>query len=81
MVTQTKVKTLKQQTSHISNNTQTNLDPAMQLLDTASTPNVKNIECFQSKAFRMIMDESWYVSNTVIRKNLQTPTVKEEIRH
>jgi hypothetical protein len=28
----------------------------------------------------MIMDASWYVPNTVIRRDLQTPTVKEEIR-
>jgi hypothetical protein len=28
----------------------------------------------------MIMDAPWYVPNTVIRRDLQTPTVKEEIR-
>jgi hypothetical protein len=28
----------------------------------------------------MIVDAPWYVPNTVIRKDLQTPTVKEEIR-
>jgi hypothetical protein len=28
----------------------------------------------------MIVDASWYVSNTVFRRDLQTPTVKEEIR-
>jgi hypothetical protein len=28
----------------------------------------------------MIVDAPWYVTNTVIRKDLQTPTVKEEIR-
>jgi hypothetical protein len=27
------------------------------------------------------VDTPWYVPNTVIRKDLQTPTVKEEIRH
>jgi hypothetical protein len=27
----------------------------------------------------MIVDASWYVTNTVIRRDLQTPTVKEEI--
>jgi nitric oxide reductase activation protein len=36
---------------------------------------------FQSKVLPMIIDELWYVPNTVIRKDLQTPTVKEEIRH
>jgi hypothetical protein len=29
---------------------------------------------------RMIVDAPWYVPNTVIRRDLQTPTVKEEIR-
>jgi hypothetical protein len=28
----------------------------------------------------MIVDARWYVPNTVIRRDLQTPTVKEEIR-
>jgi hypothetical protein len=27
----------------------------------------------------MIVDAPWYLPNTVIRKDLQTPTVKEEI--
>jgi hypothetical protein len=29
----------------------------------------------------MIVDAPWYVLNTVIRRDLKTPTVKEEIRH
>jgi hypothetical protein len=29
----------------------------------------------------MIVDASWYVPNTVIGRDLQIPTVKEEIRH
>jgi hypothetical protein len=33
----------------------------------------------QSKALRMIVDAPWYVPNTVIRRDLQTPTDKEEI--
>jgi hypothetical protein len=28
----------------------------------------------------MIMDAPWYVPNTVIQRDLQTPAVKEEIR-
>jgi hypothetical protein len=28
----------------------------------------------------MIVDAPWYVPNTVIQRDLQTPTVKEEIR-
>jgi hypothetical protein len=38
------------------------------------------LERFQSKALRMIVDASWYVPNTVIRKGLQIPSVKKEIR-
>jgi hypothetical protein len=34
----------------------------------------------QSKALRMIVDAPWFVPNTIIRRDLQTPTVKEEIR-
>jgi hypothetical protein len=29
----------------------------------------------------MIADAPWYVPNTVIRRDLQTPKIKEEIRH
>jgi hypothetical protein len=29
----------------------------------------------------MIVDAPWYVPNTVIRRDIQIPTVKEEIRH
>jgi hypothetical protein len=38
------------------------------------------LERFQSKALCMKVDAPWYVPNTVIRRDLQTPTVKEEIR-
>jgi hypothetical protein len=46
----------------------------------ASTFNIEILERFQSKALRMIVDAPWYVPNTVIRRDLQTPTVNEEIR-
>jgi hypothetical protein len=52
----------------------------MQLWDTASTSNIEILERFQLKALRLIMDAPWYVPNTVIRRDLQIPTVKEEIR-
>jgi hypothetical protein len=52
----------------------------IQLWGTASTSNIEILERFQSKALRMIVNAPWYVSNMVIRRNLQTPTVKEEIR-
>jgi hypothetical protein len=29
----------------------------------------------------MIVDAPWYVPNTVMQRDLQTPTIKEEIHH
>jgi hypothetical protein len=52
----------------------------IQLWGTASTSDIEILERFQPKALRMIVDAPWYVSNTVIRRDLQMPTVKEEIR-
>jgi hypothetical protein len=37
------------------------------------------LERFQSKDLRMIVDAPWYVPNTLIRRDLQIPSVKEEI--
>jgi hypothetical protein len=51
----------------------------MQLWGTASTSNMEILECCQSKALRMTVDAPSYVPNTVIRRDLHTPTVKEEI--
>jgi hypothetical protein len=53
----------------------------IQLWGTASTSNTEILECFQSKALCMIVDAFWYVPNMVIRRDLQTPTVKAEICH
>jgi hypothetical protein len=52
----------------------------IQLWSMASTSNIQILERFQSKALRMIVDAPWYVPNTVIRRDLQILTVKEEIR-
>jgi hypothetical protein len=52
----------------------------IQLLGTASTSNIEILERSQSKALRIIVDTPWYVPNTVIRRDLQIPTVKAEIR-
>jgi hypothetical protein len=52
----------------------------IQLWGTASTSNIEILERFQSNAWRMIADAPWYVPNTVIRRDFQIPTVKEEIR-
>jgi hypothetical protein len=46
----------------------------------ASTSNMEILEHFQWKALRMTVDVPWYVPNTVIQRDLQIPTVKEEIR-
>jgi hypothetical protein len=53
----------------------------IQLCGAASTSNTEILERFQSKVLRMAVDSPWYVSNTVIRRDLQTQAVKEEIRH
>jgi hypothetical protein len=45
----------------------------------ASTSNIQ-IQQFQSKDLRLIVDAPWYVPNKVIQRDLQTSTVKEEIR-
>jgi hypothetical protein len=42
-------------------------------------PNTEIMERFQSKASRMAMDAPWYVPNAVIRRDVQTPKVKEEM--
>jgi hypothetical protein len=52
----------------------------IQLWGMASTSNIEILQRFQSKAMRMIVDAPWYVPNTVIRRDLKIPTVKEEIR-
>jgi hypothetical protein len=40
----------------------------------------RTLELFRAKALRMIVDAPRYVPNTVIRRDLQIPTVKGEIR-
>jgi hypothetical protein len=52
----------------------------IQLWGTASTSTIEILERFQSKALHIIMDAPWYVPNTIIRRDLQIPTIKEEIR-
>jgi hypothetical protein len=51
----------------------------IQLWGTTSNSNIEILEGFQSKVLRLIVDSPWYVSNSVIRNDLQVPTVKEEI--
>jgi hypothetical protein len=52
----------------------------IQLWGTASTSNIEILERFQSKALRMTVDAPRYVPNTANQRDLQTPTVTEEIR-
>jgi hypothetical protein len=52
----------------------------IQLWSTAFTSCKEILQRFQSKALSMIVDVPWYVPNTVIRRDLQTRTVKGEIR-
>jgi hypothetical protein len=52
----------------------------IQLWGTSSTSNIEILERFQSKVLRMIVDAPWYVPITVIRRDLQIPTVKGKIR-
>jgi hypothetical protein len=42
---------------------------------------IEILERFQSKVLRMIVDAPWYVPSTVIGRDLQTPKIKEDIRH
>jgi hypothetical protein len=51
----------------------------IQLWGTTANSNIDILERFQSKVLRLTADAPWYVSNSVIRKDLQIPTVKEEI--
>jgi hypothetical protein len=52
----------------------------IQLWGTASTSNIEILERFQSKVLLSMVGAPRYVSNTVIRRALQTPSVRDEIR-
>jgi hypothetical protein len=51
----------------------------IQLWGTASTSNIDILERFQSKTLRLLVDAPWYVPNHRIRRDLQMPSVTEEI--
>jgi hypothetical protein len=53
----------------------------IQVWGTASASNIELLERFQSKFLRIVVDAPWYMPNTVIRRDLYTLTVKEEIRY
>jgi len=52
----------------------------IQLWGTASNSNLEILERFQSKVLRIITDAPWFIPNTVIKHDLQVPTVKQEAR-
>jgi hypothetical protein len=52
----------------------------IQLWGTAWNSNLEILERFQSKVLRIITDAPWYVPNSVIKRDLQITTVKQEAR-
>jgi hypothetical protein len=52
----------------------------IQFWGTASTSKSEILERFQSKVLCIIVDAPWYIPNSLIRRDLSCPTVKEEIR-
>jgi hypothetical protein len=50
-----------------------------QLWGTTANSNIEILACVQSKVLRLIVDAPWYVSNSIIRNDLQILRVKEEI--
>lgn len=51
----------------------------IQLWGSASKSNLNIIQRFQSKMLRRILGAPWYVSNAIIHRDTQIPTVTEEI--
>jgi hypothetical protein len=51
----------------------------IQLWGTTSNSNIKILERFQSKVLQLIVNAPWYVTNSIIHKDLRIPSVKEEI--
>jgi hypothetical protein len=51
----------------------------IQLWGTTYNSNIEILERFQSKVLMLIVNAPWYASDSVIRNDLQVPTVKEEI--
>lgn len=52
----------------------------IQLWGTASNSNIEIIQRFQSKCLRAITCAPWFVPNEIIHRDLNIPTVKEEIQ-
>jgi hypothetical protein len=50
----------------------------IQLWGTASNSDLEILERFQSKVLRIITDAPWYMPSTIIKRDLQITTVKQE---
>ena len=51
----------------------------IQLWGTANNSNIEILQRFQSKTLRFLIDVPCYVTNETIHRDLEIPTVKEEI--
>lgn len=51
----------------------------IQLWGTASNSNIEILQRYQSKTLRLIANAPWFITNNNIHKDLQIPTVKDEI--
>jgi hypothetical protein len=45
-----------------------------------SNSNLQTLERCQTKVLRITTDALWYMPNTIIKRDLQIPTVKQEAR-
>ena len=54
---------------------------SVQLWGSASNSNLEILERFQLKVLRIITGALWYVPNTVLKSDLQVPTVRQEVKH
>jgi hypothetical protein len=53
----------------------------VQLCWSTSNSNIDILERFQSKILLIITDAPWYVPNAVITRDLQVPTVRQDVRN
>ena len=52
----------------------------IQLWGSTATSNIEILERFQSKVLRNLVQAPWFVTNEIIRNDLNIPTVKQEIK-
>jgi hypothetical protein len=52
----------------------------IQLWGSTSSSTIDILERFQSEVLRIITDAPWYVPNAVITRDLQVPTVRQDVR-